>query len=191
MGTAVITEKNMLQKETNGDDLMNPATLCLPRALEADGRAEKIREALAASTTLLWQEGNWKVPLLRVSEPLAEALQKARLQRRVRFGFEDIAGRLAAEKKGIDALRSKLASGSAGRVSRLLLFSSDGAQRLYRHIGQILMEHRRRILGCRLDMDSRALGRLLGAENAGIKVMLVAHKDAVSDILQALVDGRE
>lgn len=170
---------------------MNLSTLRLPRSLESDGSAEKIREALAASTTLLWRQGQLKAPLLRVSAPLAEALQRARLQRRIRFGFEDVAGRLAAEKKGIDELRQKTASQSLYRVSRLLLFSSDGAQRLYRHIEQILIEHQRRLLGCRLDTDSKALGKLLGAGSAAIKVILVENKDAVSDVLRALVNGRE
>ncbi len=172
-------------------NLMNWSALRLPRPLESAGSAEKIRKALADSTILLWQEGNLRVPLLHMSEPLAEALQRARLQRRIRFGFEDIAGRLAAEKKGIDALRQKMTSQEQNRVSRLLLFSGDGAQRLYRHIGQILIEHRRRLLGCRLDTDSKTLGKLLGAGSVGIKVILVEHKDAVSDVLRALVDGRE
>ncbi len=169
---------------------MNLKNVNFPRQLEAADLAEKIRETLAASTILLWQEGNLSVPLLRVSAPLAEALQRARLQRRIRFGFEDIAGRLAAEKKGIDAVRQKMTSRQQNRVSRLLLFSSDGADRLYRHIGQILIEHQPRLLGCRLDVDGKALGKLLGAESAGIKVILVEHKDAVSDILRALVNGR-
>lgn len=167
-----------------------PIELSFPRALEADGSAEKIREALAVSTILLWQEGQLKVPLLRISAPLAEALQRARLQRRISFGFEDIAGRLAAEKKGIDAVRKKTTSQQQNRVSRLLLFSRDGAQRLYRHIEQILIEHQHRLLGCRLDTDSKALGKLLGVESNGIKVILVEHKDAVSDVLRALVVGR-
>ncbi|MDD3249235.1 MAG: hypothetical protein GX874_11250 [Smithella sp.] len=170
---------------------MNLSTLRLPRPLETDGSAEKIREALAASTILLWQQGRLKVPLLHISATLVEALQRARLQRRIRFGFEDVAGRLAAEKKGIDELRQKTASQQQDRISRLLLFSGDGADRLYRHIEQIMMEHRRRLLGCRLDTDSKALGKLLGAGSAGIKVILVEHKDAVSDVLRALVNGRE
>lgn len=181
---------NAKQVELERGNLMNWSSLRLPRPLEADGSAEKIREALAASTILLWQEGNLSVPLLHMSEPLAEALQRARLQRRIRFGFEDVAGRLAAEKKGIDSLRQKMTSQEQNRISRLLLFSGDGAQRLYRHIGQILIEHRRRLLGCRLDTDGKTLGKLLGAGSAGIKVILVEHKDAVSDILRALVDGR-
>jgi hypothetical protein len=169
---------------------MNLSTLRLPRSLESDGSAEKIREVFAASTTLLWQQGQLKVPLLHINAPLAEALQKARLQRRIRFGFEDVAVRLAAEKKGVDELRQKTAAQQQNRVSRLLLFSGDGADRLYRHIEQILIEHRHRLLGCRLDMDSKALGKLLGAGSAGIKVILVEHKDAVSDVLRALMDGR-
>ena len=187
----LISARRMISSFWEDEIEMNLKNVNFPRQLEAAGLAEKIREALAASTILLWQEGNLRVPLLHMSEPLAEALQRARLQRRIRFGFEDIAGRLAAEKKGIDSLRQKMTSQEQNRVSRLLLFSGDGAQRLYRHIGQILIEHRRRLLGCRLDTDSKTLGKLLGAGSVGIKVILVEHKDAVSDVLRALVDGRE
>ena len=52
-------------------NLMNWSALRLPRPLESAGSAEKIREALAASTILLWQEGNLRVPLLHMSEPLS------------------------------------------------------------------------------------------------------------------------
>ncbi len=87
-------------------------------------------------------------------------MQRVREKRRIRFGFEDIAGRLAAEKKGIDAVRQKMTSRQQNRVSRLLLFSSDGADRLYRHIGQILIEHQPRLLGCRLDDGRQSTGKV-------------------------------
>lgn len=170
---------------------MNLKNVNFPRQLEADGSAEKIRLALAARKTKLWPEGNMEVPVLNLSESLVEALKRARLQRRIRFGFDDIFDKLAAEKKGIDEMLQKNKSQQNHRVSRLLLFSSDGAERLYRHIEQILTEHSLRILGCQMDIDSKAMGQLLAAGSAGIKVILVEHKDAVSDVLRALAENRE
>jgi hypothetical protein len=160
-----------------------------PRQLEAEGLAEKIRQTLTARKTKLWPEGKLEVPVLGISESLTGAIKRARLQRRIRFGFDDIFEKLAAEKKGIDELLQKTKSQQNDRISRLLLFSNDGAERLYRHIEQILIEHHLRILGCYLDIDGKALGQLITGRSAGIKVILVEHKDAVSDVLRALVES--
>lgn len=170
---------------------MNLYDMKFPRQMEADGSAEKIREALAARKTRLWPEGKMEVPVLNVSKSLTDAIKRARLQRRVRFGFDDIFDKLAAEKKGIDELLQKTKSQQKDRISRLLLFSNDGVERLNRHIEQALIEHHLRILGCQLDVDSKTLGQLITGRSGGIKVILVEHKDAVSDVLRALVGNRE
>ncbi|MDD4092044.1 MAG: hypothetical protein PHQ63_05755 [Smithellaceae bacterium] len=170
---------------------MNLKNVNFPRQLEAAGLAEKIRLALAERQTKLWPEGKMEVPVLRISESLIATIRNARLQRRIRFGFDDIFEKLAAEKKGIDEMLQKNKSQQNYRVSRLLLFSNDGAERLYRHIEQALVEHRLRILGCQLDIDGKELGRLIAGRSAGIKVILVEHKDAVSDVLRALAEGRQ
>ena len=170
---------------------MNLSTICFPRQLEAEGSAEKIRQALETRKTRLWPEGKIEVPVLNISEALTGAIKRARLQRRVRFGFDDIFDKLAAEKKGIDELLQRTKSQQKDRISRLLLFSNDGAERLYRHIEQALVEHHLRILGCQLDVDSIKLGQLITGRSAGIKVILVEHKDAVSDVLRAFVGNKE
>jgi len=170
---------------------MNLFDINFPRQLEADGSAEKIREALTVRETRLWPEGKMKVPVLNISETLTGAIKKARLQRRVRLGFDDIFDKLAAEKKGINELLQKTKSQQQNRISRLLLFSNDGAERLYRHIEQALIEHHLRILGCQLDVDSKKLGQLITGSSVGVKVILVEHKDAVSDVLRSLVGNRE
>lgn len=168
---------------------MNLNNMNFPRQLEADGSAEKIREALAVRQTRLGAEGQMEVPVLGVSKTLVEAMKRARMQRRVRFGFDDIFDKLAAEKKGIDELLQKTKSPQQDRISRLLLFSNDGVERLYRHIEQTLTEHHFRILGCQLDIDSKSLGQLITGRSAVIKVILLEHKDAVSDVLRALVES--
>jgi len=169
---------------------MNLSDMHFPRQLEVDGSAEKIREALTARKAKLTPDGKVEVPILNASEALIGALKRARLQRRVRFGFDDIFDKLAAEKKGIDEMLQKTKSQQNDRISRLLLFSNDGAERLYRHIEQALIEHHQRVLGCRLDTDSRKLGQLITGRSAGIKAILVEHKDAVSDILGTLVENK-
>ena len=168
---------------------MNLSDMRFPRQLEAAGLSEKIRETLVAEKTRLWPEGKLEVPVLNISESLTGAIKKARMQRRVRFGFDEIFDKLASEKKGIDHLHEQMKSQQNERISRLLLFSNDGAERLYRHIEQALTEHRLRILGCQLDTDGKTLGQLITGRSVGIKVILVEHKEAVSDVLRALVDA--
>jgi len=166
---------------------MNLLKMNFPRQLEADGLAEKIRGLLlAARKVRLWPEGKMEVPVLNVSPPLIDALKRARMQRRIRFGFEDIFDKLAAEKKGIDEMMKKKKMDPNDRISRLLLFSNDGAERLYRHIEQTLNEHHLRILGCQLDVEGKKLSQLITGRTAGTKVILVEHKDAVSDVLRAI-----
>ncbi|MEN6507419.1 MAG: hypothetical protein ABFD63_01295 [Smithella sp.] len=167
---------------------MNLFDIRFPRQLEADGSAGKIRDVLAARKTRLWPEGKLEVPVLNISESLTGAIRKARMQRRVRFGFDEIFEKLTSEKKGIDHLHEQMKSQQNERISRLLLFSNDGAERLYRHIEQALTVHHLRILGCQLDTDGKTLGQLITGRSAGIKVILVEHKDAVSDVLRALAD---
>lgn len=170
---------------------MELSSIAFPRQLEADGSVEKIRSVLSVRKTRLWTEGKLEVPVLNISESMISAMKNARIQRRVRFGLDDIFDRLAAEKKGIDHLHNQTKSKQNERISRLLLFSNDGAERFYRHIEQILTEHSQRILGCRLDVDGRTLGQLITGRNAGIKVILVEHKDAVSDVLRALAESEK
>lgn len=168
---------------------MDLSEMRFPRQLEADGSAEKIREALTVRKTILRPDGELEVPVLPVTGSLVTALKKARLQRRIRFGYDEIMEKLAAEKKGIDEALQKTKSPPKERISRLLLFSNDGALRLYRHIEQALLKHRLRILGCKLDIESTNLGPAITGGHAGVKVMLVEHKDAVADVLRAILQN--
>lgn len=219
---------------------MNVSDMRFPRQLEVDDTAETIRRLLMAHTTKLWPEGRLDIPVIRLSATLKTALGKARLQGRVRLGYEDIFEKLAGEKRGISLIKQKTiapypaterpglprhppgklnsAPGdkcvlqSAGcrviersqrllqpkghlrpevlhgnRISRLLFFSNDGAERFYRHIEQTLLEHTPRLLGCLLDIDGSALGHLITGKSGIIKIIMIDHKDAVSDVLNALI----
>lgn len=170
---------------------MELSSIAFPRQLESDGSVEKIRSVLSVRKTKLWPEGKLEVPVLNISESMISAMKTVRMQRRIRFGLDDIFDRLAAEKKGIDQLHEQTQSKQNERISRLLLFSNDGAERFYQRIEQILTEHRQRILGCRLDLDGKTLGRFITGRSAEIKVILVEHKDAVADVLRALADSEK
>jgi hypothetical protein len=168
---------------------MNISTMHFPRQLEAGISAEVICRSLMARTTKLWAGSKISVPVISLSEPLKLALQKARMQGRIRYGFEPIFEKLASEKKGIANVQSQTGVSSGDRISRLLLFSNDGAERFYRHIEQALQTHASRLLGCFLDIDGSALGHLITGKEGVIKIVMAEHKDVVSGILLALIEN--
>jgi len=165
---------------------MNLSDLRFPKELETEGTAEIIRGALLLHTVKLLPESDFVVPRIEIKNPLKIALGQARLRGRIRCGFEAIAGKLESERKGIAGVRERSDTPYGNRISRLLLFSNDGAGRLYRHIEQILKIHSSRLLGCLLNISSGAFGRLIMGKDCKIKIILVEHRDDVCNILRAL-----
>ena len=106
-------------------------------------------------TVRLWPGGDLDVAMRRMSDPLKKALQKPRLNGQMRCGFEAIFDKPEDERKGITNVRERQGAPYGDRVSRLLLFSSDGPQRIYRHIEHLLRAHVPRLLGCLLDIIDR------------------------------------
>jgi hypothetical protein len=163
--------------------------MLLPRQLEADGTAEIIRQALLTRTARLWTGGDLYVPLIPASEGLQKVLRTGRFNNHIRYGLEATSAKLESEKKGIANVRQR--HGVDGvlygdRISRLLLISNDGAERFYRHIEHILRLHAPRVLGCLLDIDSNGLGTMATCKERRIKLVMVEHKDLVSDVLRAI-----
>ena len=165
---------------------MNLSDIRFPRQLEADDTAETIRQALMARTVRLWPGGNLDVSMITMTDPLKKALQNAWLRGQLRCGFEAIFDKLENERKGIANVRDRKGAPYGDRVSRLLLFSNDGAERFYRHLERLLESHAPRLLGCLLDMDSSALGNLLTGKDRRIKLVMAEHKEVVSEILHWL-----
>jgi len=170
---------------------MNLSDMHFPRQLEADGTAVIIRRALMARTVKLWPGGDLDVSIITMSDPLKEVLQKAGLKGQIRCGFEAVFDKLESERKGITNVRERKGSLYGDRVSRMLLFSNDGALRFYRHIGHLLQAHTPRLLGCLLDMNGSALGNVITGKDRMIKLVMAEHKDVVSGILRTIVAGHD
>jgi hypothetical protein len=166
---------------------MRLSDIRFPRQLEAEGAAETIRQILMAHRVKLWSGGDLDVPTIIMGDSLKKVLQTARLKGQVRCGFEAIFNKLASEGKGIANVRERMGGPYGDRISRLLLFSNDGAERFYRHIEQLLQEHTPRLLGCRLDIDGSALGRLITGKDSRVKLVMAEHKEVVSKILRTLL----
>lgn len=158
-----------------------------PRELEADNSAENIRQALLAHTVLLRPESDFIVPQMEPGIPLKIALRKARLQGRIQYGFEAVAGKLESERAGIANVRERTNAPYGKRISRLLLFSNDGAPRFYRHIEQLLTMHSPRLLGCLLNINSEAFGHFITDKESKIKIIMVENKHVVCEMLRAMI----
>jgi hypothetical protein len=169
---------------------MNLSDIRFPRELEADSAAEIIRQVLLTSAVMLRPDSDFTVSRIEMTGPLQIALRKARLQRRIRCGFEAITGQLENERIGITSVCERADVSYGKRISRLLLFSNDGACRLYRHIEQLLKAHAPRLLGCLLNMDSSDFGRLITDRESKIKIVMVDNKDAVGEVLRAMINRR-
>ncbi len=166
---------------------MKLADIRFPRELETDNTAEAIRLALLAQTVKIRPESDFVVPQIAMTDPLKNALRQAKLRGHIRCGFEDVAAKLESERMGIDNVRQRSDAPYGKRISRLLLFSNDGAGRLYRHIEQILKTHSPRLLGCLIAMDSNDFGHLITGKDSIVKIVMVEHKAIVCDILRAMI----
>jgi hypothetical protein len=165
---------------------MNLSDMRFPRQMEADGTAEIIRRALMARTVKLWPGGDLDVSMITMSDPLKKMLKKARHKGQIRCGYEAIFDKLERERKGISSVRERKSGPYGDRVSRLLLFSNDGAERFYRHIEHLLQAHAPRLLGCLLDINSSALGNVITGKDRMIKLVMAEHKEVVSEILRTI-----
>jgi hypothetical protein len=170
---------------------VNLSDIRFPRQLEADHTAETIRKVLMVRTVKLWPGGDLDVAKITMDEPLKTVLRMARLKGQISFGFETIFDLLESERKGIVNVRERDGAPYGDRISRLLLFSNDGAERFYRHIESLLRAHAPRLLGCLLDIDGIALGGALTGKEIRIKLLMADHKDAVSEILRTMVAGQD
>jgi hypothetical protein len=175
---------------SNGTEKVSLSNYRFPRQLEADHSPEVIRQALMDSTVKLWPGGDVDVPLVAMTDALKAALQVATLKGQIRCGLEGVSDKLTSEKAGIANVRERGDMAYGDRISRLVLFSNDGAERFYRHAERLLRLHAPRLLGCLVDTDSSVLGRIVTGKEKQIKLLMVEHKNGVSGVLRAILTER-
>src|SRR5881628_2567391 len=148
----------------------------LPREIEADPGHEVIRARLRAGGRRLWPGGQAVVPVLPLRPALAGALGAAYRDGRLVLGLERVEAALAAEARGLALVARRTGRAPGARVSRLLLLSGDGAERL-------AAAHAPRVLVAMIAADAATLGRATTAREAVVKVVLAQHKQAVTALL--------
>ncbi|NBO38890.1 hypothetical protein EBU99_09935 [bacterium] len=163
--------------------------LKLPKSLEAEPKASQIIERLNQNLRPLWSEGRLKVPTLELNSELEKALSISRRAGQLRGGLENIESCLRIELQGLEALKKRKLASDSGRISRLLLMSSDGSERFYRHCENLLSMHGDRLAGIRLNAASQVIGQKFFGKDAQVKALLVSHKDFVSRALESLAES--
>ena len=158
----------------------------LPREIVADPGHEAIRARLGAVARPLWSGGRVPAPVLPLRPALATALGAAHRDGHLVLGLERAGEVLAAETRGLALLAQRAGTAAAARVSRLLLVSGDGAERLYRHGERLVIAHAPRVLVVMLSTDAATLGRTTTGREAPVKVVLAQRKHTVAALLRAL-----
>lgn len=168
-------------------DGMNTPDYRLPRAVEVDARGGAVRDALARASRPLRRGGEIFVLEVDYSDALVAALKAANLAGRLVRGIDGVERALDAETKGQQRADRAAGTPRGGRVSRLLLVSDDGSDGLYKRVEKLLARHAPRVLVIRVRADAGAMATPLYGPGRTARLVLVAHKDAVSAVLLAVV----
>ena len=160
--------------------------LLLPKSVERDPRAPQLLRVLTSNSRPLWSGGNILVPVVEPGLELIEALRRALRSSRLVRGLESAERKLVAEERGLRMVDERSDSPRGVRVSRLLLLANDGSERFYRHVETLLLRQGPRVLAVGLAVDAGALGEMLYGPDRIVRLLLVEHKEAVSDVLLAM-----
>jgi hypothetical protein len=165
--------------------------LKLPKSLESDLRAPAIEKCLTENSKLLWSGGEIRVPTLNLTTSMEKALSLSRRAGQLRGGLESIESMLGREQAGQRAMRKKQRQpqDNINRLSRLLIMSSDGSERFYRHCEMLLATHADRMIGIQLNTQSQLIGQKFFGKEAQVKALLVSHKDFVVRVLESLAES--
>jgi hypothetical protein len=162
--------------------------LKLPKQVEADPRGQNLLNVLAVNARPLWPGGKIMAPVAIFKPALAEVLRSANTSGMLMRGLEDTESKLAAENRGLNLVDRKSGVLRGERVSRLLVLADDGAERFYRQVEKLLRLHGPRLLALRLDVNAETLGQKIFDKESRVLLLLLDHKDAVSDFLLALAE---
>lgn len=162
--------------------------LRLPKTIEADPRVAKLLENMAVRGRPLWSGGMIKVPRAQLDDGLRRVLQTILSAGRIVRSLEKAELKLASEAHGQQIVDRRSGVPRGTRISRLLILTSDGAERFYRRVESLLKRHEQRVLAIRIDTDAETLGNTLFGPGHAARLILIEHKLAVGDVLLALAD---
>lgn len=162
------------------------SALRLPKMMDGDPRLPAVVARLEAAQAPLWSGGSLGIADAALDEALLAVLRRAVDDGRITRGLESATTALDAEARGLDLADRHAGTSRGARVSRLVLVANDGAERFYRHVETLLLRHRERALGVRLDADAATLGERVFGPGAVAKLVMLDHKAAVAAALFAI-----
>ena len=154
----------------------------LPRQLEDEGLESDIRAALERESIALYSNSDMYIPVLKLNLELRKHIFYSKSAGALIFGFEAIEEYLANELQGLQK-----ADNLSDRVSRLLIVTNDGSHRFYRGLEFLQKRQGKRVLLCRLEVDSELMGNILGFEGKQVKAVLLNRKRSVMNVLKSLL----
>jgi len=165
---------------------MSDRILRLPRLLEADPRGSQLLLNLRSLGRPLWKGSELDIPWTGLNRELAGALKQASGAGQVVRGLEKAEQILAAEERGLRLVDNQTGVTRGIRISRLLLVSSDGAERFYRRVEALLRRHGPRVMVVGLETDAKGLGGILFGSGGFARLIMLKHKEAVASVLLAM-----
>jgi hypothetical protein len=154
----------------------------LPKQLDKEGIEADVLDALTRSTILLSETSDLSVPLLVLSQELRKHIFYAKSIGELIIGFDEIEKELANELQGLAKV-----GGVSDRISRLLIVTNDGSDRFYKELSFLSKRHGARLLICQLDINSMAMGDVLGLKGRGVKAVMVNRKKSLLNVLKSLI----
>ncbi len=151
----------------------------LPKQLETEGVEAGVRAALEKESIELYSDSQIRIPVLELSTVLRQHIFYARSLGELGIGLEAIEKALANELRG---LQKNNAQGD--RVARLLIVTNDGSSRFYRTLEFLQKRQGGRLMICRLDVDSRVMGDILGLKDKQVKAVLLTTKRSVVNVFK-------
>lgn len=159
--------------------------LKLPKTLADHPRLDLIEQLFTDAMDPLWPGGKLRVPRWAFDSLLREALGLVAGSDHLVQGLEKISEKLAAEQKGLNAVKAKHSVPPSPRMSRLLLLAQDGSERFFHDSESLIHKHSDRLQGCVLAVDSDELGRLIQAKGP-VKALLIDDKTTLGHFLSRL-----
>lgn len=161
-------------------------SLRLPRFIEKEKKDKQVLSILEEHLSFFKDNKEFAVPVFDLNRELTDSINSARRSGYLIRGLESAKEKLDSEKKGISIAWAKTGESAPGRVSRLIITANSGSERFYRNVTSLMKEHSPRVLVTALDVTGDTLGEKIFGPGHRALLLLLSHKDAVTDLLLAL-----
>ncbi len=159
----------------------------LPRSIESHPDYNLVKSFISENQAPLWPGSTFKAVNATINKAFFGILRQAKVKNILSRGLEVIERQLETEKKGLEMADQKAGNSRTQRISRLLILSNDGAERFYRKAAALLRLHGDRVMAIKLDIDASTLGKQLFGEGKSAKMLLLDHKQSVTEALLAII----